>query len=45
VVATTFSLPAESLDAGHYVVGDLTGVRVENDSLGLALKLTPLSNL
>jgi mannitol-1-/sugar-/sorbitol-6-phosphatase len=29
VVATTFSHPAESLEAAHYLVKDLTGVRAE----------------
>ncbi len=42
VVATTFSLPAELLDAANYLVHDLTGVRVENSADGLFLHLTPL---
>ncbi|MGB7265741.1 MAG: HAD family hydrolase [Terracidiphilus sp.] len=42
VVATTFSLPAELLDAANYLVHDLTGVRVENTADGLFLHLTPL---
>lgn len=43
VVATTFSHSIESLDAAHYLVRDVTGVRVESDSNGLALRLTPLA--
>ena len=42
VVATTFSVSAESLDAAHYVVRDLTAVRVDAVGGTLALKLTPL---
>jgi sugar-phosphatase len=42
VVATTFSHPAESLEAAHYLVRDLTGIRVETGSDGLILHLTPL---
>ncbi|MGO8758791.1 MAG: HAD-IA family hydrolase [Terracidiphilus sp.] len=42
VVATTFSVSAESLDAAHYVVRDLTAVRVENAPAGMVLRLTPL---
>jgi len=36
VVATTFSHPIETLDAAHYLVNDLTGIRVETlpDSTG-----------
>ena len=44
VVATTFSHPAESLDAAHYLVRDLTSVRAEEDQAGLALSLVPLQN-
>jgi len=43
VVATTFSHPVESLDAAHYVVRDLTEVRVEADGGGIALRLTPIA--
>jgi mannitol-1-/sugar-/sorbitol-6-phosphatase len=43
VVATTFSHPPESLGAAHYLVEDLTGVRVETTSGGLLLLLTPLA--
>lgn len=42
VVATTFSLPAESLDAAHYLVRDLTAVCAERDGEALVLRLTPL---
>jgi sugar-phosphatase len=42
VVATTFSHRAETLEAAHYVVRDLTGVSVDADGGTLALKLTPL---
>jgi len=41
VVATTFSHPAEKLDAAHYVVRDLTRVSVETSGHGLALRLRP----
>jgi len=44
VVATTFSVRAESLDAAHYVVRDLTGVTAELDGDELALRLTSLSS-
>ena len=43
VVATTFSHPAESLDAAHYLVRDLTGIRVEYPGDQIVLKLTPLA--
>ena len=42
VVATTFSHPVESLDAAHYLVRDLTGVKAETADGGIALRLTPL---
>src|ERR1700734_2885138 len=42
VIATTFSHSAESLEAAHYLVRDLTGVRAEIDSAGLLLTLTPI---
>ena len=37
MVATTFSHSAESLEAAHYIVHDLTGIRVEiaNDEIVL----------
>jgi sugar-phosphatase len=43
VVATTFSHPAESLDAAHYLVPDLTGIRVENASDQIVIRFTPLA--
>lgn len=42
VVATTFSLPAESLEAAHYLVRDLTGVRVQRSEKEVTLNFTPL---
>jgi sugar-phosphatase len=39
VVATTFSHPAESLDAAHYLVRDLTGVSAEMRNAEIALHL------
>ena len=42
VIATTFSHPAESLDAAHYLVEDLTGVSAEITPEELTLRLTPL---
>ena len=42
VIATTFSHPIETLNAAHYLVNDLTGVRVEQSGDSLALKLVPL---
>jgi len=42
VVATTFSHSAEALNAAHYLVRDLTGVRVEGTSDGIVIQLTPL---
>ena len=44
VVATTFSHPAESLSAAHYLVRDLTGIRVESVGDQILLKFTPLSS-
>ena len=45
VVATTFSHPIETLDAAHFLIPDLTGVRVEalSGGEGLMLGFTPLS--
>jgi mannitol-1-/sugar-/sorbitol-6-phosphatase len=43
VVATTFSHPAESLDAAHYLLRDLTGIRVENAGDHIVLRFTPLA--
>jgi sugar-phosphatase len=45
VVATTFSHPIEALDAAHYLVNDLTGVRVETQEGGdgLILRFAPLA--
>ncbi len=42
VVATTFSHPVESLDAAHYLVRDLTGVKAATANGEIALQLTPL---
>lgn len=39
VVATTFSHPVESLDAAHYLVGDLTGVQVRLAGDGITLRV------
>jgi sugar-phosphatase len=43
VVATTFSLSAEFLDAAHYLLRDLTGIRVENAGDQIVLNLAPLA--
>lgn len=45
VVATTFSHPVESLDAAHYLVTDLSGMRVTllPGDEGMELNFTPLS--
>ncbi len=43
VVATTFSHPAESLDAAHYLVLDLTGILVQRVGGQIVLSLTPLA--
>ncbi len=43
VVATTFSHPVESLAAAHYLVPNLTDVRIEPQSDGLVIHLTPLN--
>ncbi len=43
VVATTFSHSAASLNAAHYLVRDLTGIRVENLGDQIVLDLTPLA--
>ncbi|MGD0479310.1 MAG: HAD-IA family hydrolase [Terracidiphilus sp.] len=42
VIATTFSHPVESLDAAHYLVRDLTGVKAEMADGAIALQLTPI---
>jgi sugar-phosphatase len=42
VIATTFSHPVESLDAAHYLVRDLTDVRVEETGEGLVLRVKTL---
>jgi len=42
VVATTFSHSAESLNAAHYLVHDLTDVRLECASDQIVIQLTPL---
>jgi len=44
VVATTFSHNAEELAAAHYLLSDLTDVRVEPVVDGLVLQLSPLLN-
>jgi mannitol-1-/sugar-/sorbitol-6-phosphatase len=43
VIATTFSHPVERLDAAHYLVNDLTSVKVESTSGGLELRVMPLT--
>lgn len=50
VIATTFSHPIETLDAAHYLVNDLTGMRVETpedgagaNGAGLVLRFSPLA--
>jgi mannitol-1-/sugar-/sorbitol-6-phosphatase len=43
VVATTFSHPAESLEAAHYLVRDLTEVNARINSEDLLLTVTPLA--
>jgi len=42
VIATTFSHSAESLGAAHYLVRDLTGIRVESANDEIVILLTPL---
>jgi mannitol-1-/sugar-/sorbitol-6-phosphatase len=42
VVATTFSHSAESLGAAHYLVRDLTGIRVESANDEIVIQLPPL---
>ncbi len=42
VVATTFSHSAESLNAAHYLVRDLTGIRIEISNGEIVIQLTPL---
>ena len=44
VVATPFSHPAEALNAAHYLVRDLTGIRVGFAGDQIILKLTPLTD-
>ena len=43
VVATTFSHPAEFLDRAHYLLRDLTGIRVESAADQIQLNFTPLA--
>jgi sugar-phosphatase len=43
VIATTFTHPAEDLTAAHYLLHDVTGVRVEQADAGLTLRLEPLA--
>jgi sugar-phosphatase len=43
VVATIFSHPAELLDAAHYLLRDLTGIRVENAGDQIVIRFTPLA--
>ena len=43
VVATMFSHSAETLDAAHYLVHDLTGIHVEIAGDQIVLNLTPLA--
>lgn len=45
VVATTFSHPAESLDAADYLVRDLTGIQVECDRDRITLQFAPLARV
>jgi len=42
VIATTFSHPAERLEAAHYLVPDLRSVSVRMDGDGLVMKVKPL---
>jgi mannitol-1-/sugar-/sorbitol-6-phosphatase len=42
VIATTFSHPAESLEAAHYLVKDLTCVKVRTLRDGLVIEFVPL---
>jgi len=42
VVATTFSHSAESLGSAHYLVRDLTGIRIESAGDEIVIQLTPL---
>jgi mannitol-1-/sugar-/sorbitol-6-phosphatase len=42
VVATTFSHSPDSLRAAHYLISDLTGVRVNTGSGNLMVEFTPL---
>jgi len=44
VVATTFSHSAESLEAAHYLVKDLIGVRVAIRDDGIVLTFVPIEN-
>ncbi len=44
VVATTFSLRAESLEAAHYIVRDLKGVTAQSNAGGITLTMTPLAD-
>jgi len=44
VVATTFSHPAELLDRAHYLLRDLTGIRVESLGDEIVIRFTPLAD-
>jgi sugar-phosphatase len=44
VVATTFSHSAESLDRAHYLLRDLTGIRVESLGDEIVIRFTPLAD-
>jgi len=44
VVATTFSHPAEFLDRAHYLLRDLTGIRVESLGDEIVIRFTPLAD-
>lgn len=43
VIGTLFSHPVEELEAAHFLVADLSGVRVEVFPDGLMLRFTPLA--
>jgi sugar-phosphatase len=43
VIATTFSHSVESLDAAHYIVQNLTGIRVQSAGDEIVLHFTPLA--
>ena len=44
VVATTFSHPAEFLDRAHYLLRDLTGIRIESLGDEIVIRFTPLAD-